>query len=86
MFFIVLLQSKKFIVSKKDWIENPVLYSDTKIFHSPNENTVANFNLTTSHYFHSDEVAVYNGNVQKMFGRKKHFIAISIQIPNHVNF
>lgn len=65
---VILLKQKKIIVVQDKWVENPTLYSETKVFYSPNVNDEANFETQIMFYFHSTKTACYYGCVNEKFG------------------
>lgn len=66
---VVLLKVEKLIVVKKDWVLNPILHSNTKVFFSPNKNDKPNFAMKSTYFFDERRTAVYHGYVLKEFGR-----------------
>lgn len=65
---VILLEQKIFIAIKKQWVQNPMLYSKTVVFHSPNIGDEADFEFQKMFYFHQEKIACYNGYVNQIFG------------------
>lgn len=68
-YFVILLESKRYVAVKKAWIENPTVGSQTKIFFSENNEAVADFTLGNWFYLYPKIDAVYNGFVYREFGK-----------------
>lgn len=69
MAFAVILRCNEMIAVKEDWIANPVLSKASKIFFSPKQNQVANFDIAPTHFFKKKDVAVYDGFLYRRFGK-----------------
>lgn len=67
-FFVVALRQQKLLAIKKQWIENPLLLSFTKIFFSANSQKEPNFALETRYYFNKNCDACYDAYIIKSFG------------------
>lgn len=70
-YFAVALQQNRMIVLKKIWIQNPVIGEYTKVFISPNEESVAKFFLKTKYLLDASADNCYNARVIKDFGSKE---------------
>lgn len=78
MFFVVSIGGT-YIDLKPNWIEKPVLNTYTKVFFSPNEEAIADFQLPSDpFYFLSDCTGCYLAYVVKMFGKWEGFSIISV--------
>lgn len=64
--FVVMLQNRKLIAVKQEWIQN-MESQPTKIFFGQNDST-ADFSLETKYYFKEDQIACYEGRLCKQFG------------------
>lgn len=68
-FFAVYLESKRFVVIKRQWIENAVVGKLSKVFFSPNCNSVPVFNCRTRYYLNTNVDACYKAFIYKAFGK-----------------
>lgn len=76
MVFVIILKSKRFVIVKDDWVQNPIESEETKVFYSPDENSAADFDLEVKFLFNNKQRNVYFGYVWKRFGEcSKRFIA-----------
>lgn len=66
--FVIVLDNKKSIAVKKDWVQNPILDSVAKVFYSPNAEASSNFELPKLYYFNADAASCYTGYVLQKFG------------------
>lgn len=66
-FFVVCLKQKRFIIIKKEWIQNPSIGQMSKIFYSKNEDAIPNFDGSLKYYLNRGIEACYEGYVQKSF-------------------
>lgn len=70
-FFVVYLASKRFVIVKKDWVQNAVVGKPSKVFVSPNPDAVANFNNKVTFYLNTTVDACYEAFICKAFGKYK---------------
>lgn len=68
-FYVVFLASKRFVVIKRNWVQNAVVGKPSKVFCSPNPNAVANFNSKVGFYLNTGIDACYDAFVYKAFGK-----------------
>lgn len=68
-FYVVFLECRRFVSIKEDWIQNPIVGQESKIFISQNNSSAPDFTLETSFYMRKDD-ACYNGFVYRNFGKK----------------
>lgn len=69
MVFVVILLSKRFVIVPDNWLQNPSVSEETKVFFSPVQNAQPNFELATKFLFNKDASNVYKGYVVKHFGK-----------------
>lgn len=67
VFYVAYLEQKKFIVVKEQWVENPEILKNSKIFYSPQQGSVADFSLPLSYYFDNNKTTCYNAFLSKSF-------------------
>lgn len=80
MNYVVALKCNQFMRCKEAWLSNPRIDAETKVFFSPNFDAVANFNASKKLFFDPNVEAVYDGRVQKIFGKKCDFFYLSVYI------
>lgn len=68
-FYVVFLASKRFVVIKKNWLQNAVVGKPSKVFYSPNPDAIANFNSEVGFYLNTTIDACYDTFVYKAFGK-----------------
>lgn len=68
-YFVVLIESKRWVAVNRDWVENPVLREQSKIFFSPNEQAVPDFSMPPQFYLKKECDGVYDCFVYKQFGK-----------------
>lgn len=68
-YFVVLNHKKELIPVKEDWIQYPILHTESKCFYSPDEKTSANFELDEKYFFKKNEISCYKGFICKRFGK-----------------
>lgn len=78
MAYVVALKSGQLVSSKRNWISNRKIGERTKRFYSPDSNMAANFNATKKLFFDRNSTAVYDGVVEKKFGKYQHVFDIKI--------
>lgn len=71
MVLVTILLSKRFIIVQNNWVENPTIREETKIFFSPDSTAQPNFQLEEKFLFNKDAACVYKGYVLKEFGKYK---------------
>lgn len=65
--FVVVLENDRLVALKKDWVQNPILNSVTKVFYSPNTDDSSNFELHKMYYFNEKNgFLLYRIFVQKI--------------------
>lgn len=69
IFFVALLESKKWLAVKKAWVENPVVGQESKIFFSEKENAIPDFSKPIGYYLNVQSDGVYDGFICRQFGR-----------------
>lgn len=69
IFFAIYLQSNRFVTIKKDWIEKPIVGSESKVFFSPNPEAIARFDIQKKFYLNATIDGCYDGFVYKSFGK-----------------
>lgn len=67
MFSVILLKSKRYIIVRSTWIENPKFSVLTKVFYSPNEFAVPDFSLDTKYLFDKRCAGAYQGFLIRHF-------------------
>lgn len=67
--FLVLLNNDVLIHIKKDWVENPVAKTISKVFFSNYFDTKANFDKSVEKTFDEMKTACYLGYIHKVFGK-----------------
>lgn len=68
-YFVVFLESKRWIVVRKQWIQNPNCGQKSAIFYTQNQNSVANFDAPTGFYLNERSECVYNAFIWREFGK-----------------
>lgn len=66
-FYVVVLKQNRFLISKKEWIENPIINEFTKVFYSKNDNVCANFQNEPEYFLNKNIDAWYECFVVKRF-------------------
>lgn len=79
--FLVVLERGEKLMVQEAWIQNPELFSMSKIFVAPNEKVEADFSLPLSKGFHGDRVACYIGTVCQQFGKLISINSLLIKRP-----
>lgn len=69
MVFVAILLSKRFVIVNDNWIENPTIGGETRIFFSPDEAAVPDFGLAEKFLLNKNVPNVYRGYVCKHFGK-----------------
>lgn len=69
MVLAAILSSRRHIVIRDDWTENPNIGIKTKIFYSPDFNMDPNFDLEVKYLLNARAANVYEGYVLKSFGK-----------------
>lgn len=68
-FFVVYIESGRYLPIKKEWIENPSCGQRSKIFSSPHADAEPDFDCgNILHYFNPKTDACYSAFVVKGFG------------------
>lgn len=70
-FFAVYLESQRYIVVKKEWVQNAVVGKPSKIFFSSKPHVTPAFNLKTRYYLNRKVDACYKAFILKAFGNKQ---------------
>lgn len=65
--FAILLKCNKLIAVDERWVNNRIIFEKSKIYFSPSQNSIADFNTETKYFFMGNEVACYDGVVYKHF-------------------
>lgn len=71
-FYVVCLKSKRYIVLPENWIQNPILRRETKVYFSQNPTDEADFSLKILFYLNQSVSGVYEAFVIKKFGEYTH--------------
>lgn len=69
MVLAAILLSRRHIVIRDDWAENPIIGLKTKIFFSPDFGMNPNFDLDVKYLLNARAANVYEGYVLKSFGK-----------------
>lgn len=70
-FFAIYLAHKRIVVVKREWVQNPVVRTESLFFYSKDENAAADFTAQTFYYINKDVSACYNGFILQGFGEYK---------------
>lgn len=68
-FFVVFMECRRNVVVKKEWISNPIVGAETRMFYSNDRDAVPNFEMVPEYYLNSQCSACYNVFVIKSFGK-----------------
>lgn len=61
--------SKRFVIIKDNWVQNPKIGEKSRIFYAPDEEAEPNFGLNEKFLFDKQVQNVYIGYVWKHFGK-----------------
>lgn len=67
-FFAVYLKSKRVIVVKEDWIQNPKVGKESVVFISPDENAEADYHIPREYFINPNSNGCFDGYLMKKFG------------------
>lgn len=69
-FFVVFMECRRYFAVKRQWISNPVVGTETKIYFSRDGDAVPNYELEleSEFYLNQKHEACYNVFVLKSFG------------------
>lgn len=70
-FFAVYLECKRFIVIKKEWIEDAIVGKSSRVFFSPNSEEIPVFHRKARYYLNTEVDSFYNAFIFKAFSKKK---------------
>lgn len=84
-FFVVFLESRRYMVVQRQWISNPVVGAEAKIFFSADKNAVPNFEIEPEFYVNPNLGACYNAFVLKAFGKPNSFSKCITFLLKHSN-
>lgn len=72
-FFVVFMECRRYVAVKKQWIQNPVIGTESKMFFSNDKEAAPNFQLEQQYYLNERNDACYNVFVRKSFGKSNPF-------------
>lgn len=72
-FFAVYLECKRFIVIKREWIEDAIVGKSSRVFFSPNSIEIPVFNRKARYYLNTEVDSCYNAFIFKAFSKQKTF-------------
>lgn len=67
-FYVVYLESGKYIALKRNWVQNPILGEESMVFLSKDESANPNFSSEQLFYVNKNVDATYKAFVYKRFG------------------
>lgn len=68
VFFVVLLVNGELVAIKEEWILKTAS-SKVKVFYGPDQNALADFSVATKYFFKKNEIACYQADICKRFGK-----------------
>lgn len=68
VYLVALIECKKWLPVKMEWVENPVLGQKSNIFFSQNENAASDFSKPIGFYLNERCDGVYEDFIYRKFG------------------
>lgn len=83
--FIVLLRNNKFIVLREEWIESPILSTESKVYFSPSCHSVADFSIEQKYFFRHNETSCYMAYICKRFSKYAYFLTFYMKLKRLIS-